>query len=91
MNWFDWGLIERHAGLRRFVRQLAAFRQGRDVVDESTRYTLNQLLQWAHIEWHGVALGRPDWSDHSHSLAFTAGTPRWPFVLRPCSMPTGSR
>jgi glycogen operon protein len=42
---------------------------------------LNQLLQWAHIEWHGVALGRPDWSDHSHSLAFTAGTPRWPFVL----------
>ena len=28
-----------------------------------------------------VALGRPDWSDHSHSLAFTAGTPRWPFVL----------
>jgi glycogen operon protein len=39
------------------------------------------LLQWAHIEWHGVALGRPDWSDHSHSLAFTAGTPRWRFVL----------
>jgi isoamylase len=81
VNWFDWGLIERHAGLRRFVRQLAAFRQGRNVVDDSTRYSLNQLLQWAHIEWHGVALGRPDWSDHSHSLAFTAGTPRWRFVL----------
>jgi glycogen operon protein len=80
-NWFDWSLVERHAGLRRFVGQLAAFRQGPNVVDDSTRYTLNQLLQWAHIEWHGVALGRPDWSDHSHSLAFTAGTPRWPFVL----------
>jgi glycogen operon protein len=81
VNWLDWDLTERHAGLRRFVGQLAAFRQGRDLVDQSTRYTLNQLLQWAHIEWHGVALGRPDWSDHSHSLAFTAGTPRWPFVL----------
>jgi isoamylase len=81
VNWFDWGLIERHAGLRRFVRQLAAFRQGRNVVDETTRYTLNELLQWAQIEWHGVALGRPDWAEHSHSLAFTAGTPRWPFVL----------
>jgi pullulanase/glycogen debranching enzyme len=23
----------------------------------------------------GVALVRPDWSDHSHSLALTAGTP----------------
>jgi isoamylase len=81
VNWFDWGLIERHAGLRRFVRQLAAFRLGRNIVDDSTPYTLNELLQWAHIEWHGVALGQPDWSDHSHSLAFTAGTPRWPFVL----------
>ena len=33
------------------------------------------------IEWHGVALGRPGLERHSHSLAFTAGTPRWPFVL----------
>jgi glycogen operon protein len=81
LNWFDWALVERHGGLRRFVRQLVAFRMGRNVVDDSTRYTLNQLLQWAHIEWHGVALGRPDWSYHSHSLAFTAGTPNWPFVL----------
>ena len=28
-----------------------------------------------------MALGRPDWSDHSHSLAFTLRTPRWRFVL----------
>jgi glycogen operon protein len=32
---------------------------------------LNQLLQRAKIEWHGVALNRPDWSEHSHSVAFT--------------------
>jgi glycogen operon protein len=81
VNWFDWRMTERHSGLRRFVQKLAAFRQGRNVVDESRRYSLNELLQWAHVDWHGVALGRPDWSDHSHSLAFTAGTPRWPFIL----------
>ena len=28
LNWFDWGLIERHAGLRRFVR--SSRRSGRD-------------------------------------------------------------
>jgi isoamylase len=43
--------------------------------------TLNQLLQSARIEWHGVQLGRPDWSDHSHSLAYTLGAPHWRFVL----------
>jgi len=29
-----------------------------------------------------VALGQPDWSDHSHSLAFTAHSPHWPYVLQ---------
>ena len=79
VSWLDWRLLERHRGLRRFVKGLAAFRLRRDIVGEP--FTLNQLLQWARIEWHGVQLGRPDWSDHSHSLAFTLGTPRWRFVL----------
>ena len=80
-SWLDWRLRERHAGLHRFLKGLAAFRLRRDLVDESTPYTLNQLLLRARIEWHGVTLGRPDWSDHSHSLAFTARTPNWRFVL----------
>jgi len=33
--------------------------------------TLMELLRRAEIEWHGVALNHPDWSDHSHSIAFT--------------------
>ena len=28
-------------------------------------------LRRAEIDWHGVRLGRPDWSDSSHSLALT--------------------
>jgi glycogen operon protein len=42
----------------------------RDVVLDPSRVTLNELLRRARLEWHGVALGRPDWSEHSHSLAF---------------------
>jgi glycogen operon protein len=71
LNWFDWGLVERHAGIHRFVKALNEYRQRRDVVTEGDTLTLNQLLSRAHIEWHGVALDRPDWSDGSHSLAFT--------------------
>jgi isoamylase len=71
LSWFDWSLLERHADIHRFVKALTAFRQRRDVVLEGSTLSLNQLLQQANIEWHGVALNRPDWSEHSHALAFT--------------------
>jgi glycogen operon protein len=71
ISWFDWTLLERHADIHRFVKMLAAFRQRRDVVTEAGTLTLNQLLQRASLEWHGTRLTQPDWSEHSHSLAFT--------------------
>jgi isoamylase len=81
ISWFDWNLLERHAGIHRFVKALIAFRQRRDVVAEGAKLSLNQLLQRARIEWHGVALHRPDWSEHSHSLAFTLRSLRARFLL----------
>jgi glycogen operon protein len=33
--------------------------------------TLNELIARHRVEWHGVVLGEPDWSDASHSLAAT--------------------
>jgi isoamylase len=71
ISWFDWRLLERHADIRQFVKALISLRQRRDVVAEGTALSLNQLLHRTRIEWHGIALNRPDWSDHSHSLAFT--------------------
>ena len=71
ISWFDWRLLERHADVHRFVRRLNAFRRRRDAAAGIAPISLNDLLHQAHIEWHGVALGAPDWSDHSHSIAFT--------------------
>jgi glycogen operon protein len=71
ISWLDWTLLERHRDVHRFVKSLIAFRMQRDVVAERSRLTLNQLMSRARIDWHGVALGRPDWRDCSHSLAFT--------------------
>jgi isoamylase len=81
ISWFDWSLLERHGDIHRFVKALNRFRQRRDIVVEGTAPSLNQLLRRARIEWHGVALKRPDWSDHSHSLAFTLRTFRGRFLL----------
>jgi glycogen operon protein len=74
LSWFDWTLLDKHAGLHRFVKSLIALRQRRDIVLGEHRLSLNELLSRARIDWDGVDLGQPDWSDSSHSLAFTLRT-----------------
>jgi glycogen operon protein len=69
--WFDWSAVGRHANLHRFVRQLIAFRRARTLPVERFDMTLNELIARHPVEWQGVALGKPDWSDTSHSLAAT--------------------
>jgi isoamylase len=73
VSWLDWSLLDQHRDLHRFVRKLIAQRlrllSAGD--EESFRLSLNELLRRAEIDWHGVRLGRPDWSDSSHSLALT--------------------
>jgi glycogen operon protein len=81
ISWLDWRLLDRHADIHRFVRTLNAFRQRRDVVAEGVALSLNELLDRARIEWHGVTLHRPDWSDRSHCLAFTLDSLRARFRL----------
>jgi isoamylase len=81
ISWFDWTLLDRHADIHRFVKMLNVFRQRRDVVVEDAVLSLNELLRRARIEWHGVALNHPDWSDHSHALAFTLRSLRARFLL----------
>lgn len=67
--------------MHRFVKALIAFRHRRDVLAADKDLTLNQLLQRAKVDWHGVELGRPDWGEHSHSLAFTVRSLRGRFLL----------
>jgi isoamylase len=81
ISWFDWTLLDRHADIHRFVKRLNLFRQRRDVVVEDAVLSLNELLGRARIEWHGVALNHPDWSDHSHALALTLRSLRERFLL----------
>jgi glycogen operon protein len=71
-NWFDWTLLQKHADVHRFVRLLIARRQLRDDTAERRRVSLSEMLLHARMAWHGVKLHQPDWSRHSHSVAFGA-------------------
>ena len=74
ISWFDWTELQTHADIHRFVRLLLLMRLNADLARRRSGWTLNEVLRRASIEWHGMKLGRPDWSDESHSLAATART-----------------
>ncbi len=85
VSWLDWGLLDRHPDLHRFVRTAISHRlrvMG-ESSEESFGLSLNELLRRAQIDWHGVRLGQPDWSDDSHSIACTIrpGARRLPIWL----------
>ncbi len=77
LSWFDWGLVERHAGLHRFARGLITGRGAAQVLfDTPSELTLSELLVHARVEWHGTRLGHPDLSDESRSLALSLWSER---------------
>jgi isoamylase len=75
VSWFDWNLTSRHAEILRFVRLLMERRLRRDLSSEQERLSLNELIRDAPHAWHGIKLFQPDWSDQSHSLAFSTELP----------------
>jgi glycogen operon protein len=74
-SWFDWGLVDTHADVHRFVTLLNARRRLRNTEIERQRISLNRLLRGANLTWHGVKVGQPDWSMSSHSIALTVEIP----------------
>jgi isoamylase len=75
ISWFDWTLLAKHADIHRFVSLLNERRVLRSADPERQHLSLEQVLRSATTAWHGVKLGQPDWSDWSHSLAFSAEDP----------------
>jgi len=70
-SWFDWALLASHRDVYRFVAQLNEQRLSRDLESDGPSVSLNQLLRGTNLTWHGIKLGQPDWSDSSHTIAFT--------------------
>jgi isoamylase len=70
-SWFDWAQLTKHADVHRFVKLLCAHRLMTDFEPKLDVLSLNQLLSEARRTWHGVKLGKPDWSAQSHSLAYS--------------------
>jgi pullulanase/glycogen debranching enzyme len=80
-SWFDWRRVNKHADVLRFVSMLINARLQKDIAFEDPGVTLNELLRQSRVQWHGVVLNQPDWSDESHSIAMTAWSLRGRFAI----------
>ena len=71
-NWLDWDLAQTNAGLLRFVRTIIAFRRQHASLHREDWFTGEDCIGsgYPDISWHGVEPDKPDWGEHSHSLAF---------------------
>ncbi|MEB3268292.1 MAG: glycogen debranching enzyme, partial [Leptolyngbya sp.] len=76
LSWMDWDLLEKHQDLWRFTQQAIALTQSLQLFQQTHWLTVTErFVNGPHIIWHGVQLCDPDWSDHSHTLAFTLHHP----------------
>jgi glycogen operon protein len=71
-SWLNWELSSENGGLRRYVAELIKLRKGFGASARGEHLSLREVLDRAHIEWHGVNLCAPDLSNDSRSLSATA-------------------
>ncbi len=84
-SWMDWTQTEANADMLRFTQKLVRFSQSLHLLrqEKFLRYDPIPGIPWLEtslptagvLTWHGIQLGQPDWSDWSHSLAFTLQDP----------------
>jgi len=72
ISWIDWHLTEENAGLLRFFRKMIALRNQHPVFRRSRFLTGEDRNgdNYPDVSWHGLEVGKPDWSEDSRVLAF---------------------
>ena len=73
LSWFDWTQVDKEKDLLHFVKEMINLNMTLPHFQES--YFLNS--QNTTVHWHGIKPGEPDWSDDSHSLAFSLHNPEY--------------
>jgi isoamylase len=65
VSWLDWSLAVNNSDFLRFVRELIALRKRHPALRRRIFFT------GPDVAWHGIEPYRPDFSEHSRSLALT--------------------
>jgi glycogen operon protein len=71
ISWVNWNLAEENAGLLRFFKKIIALRHRHPVFRRSSFLSGKSTNNdgYPDIGWHGLKVGKPDWSEESRTLA----------------------
>ncbi|PWU03240.1 MAG: glycogen debranching enzyme GlgX [Candidatus Melainabacteria bacterium] len=75
LAWFDWDQVRASLPLLRFLRLLISNARHLQILRLNERLSSLPSSTGPSISWHGVKLMCPDWSEESHSIAFTLNHP----------------
>jgi glycogen operon protein len=67
INWLNWKLTETNQDLLRFFKLLIAFRKEQPALHRK-EFKVRMIKNKAEMSWHGVKIGKPDWSENSRTL-----------------------
>ncbi|MEL7586397.1 MAG: glycogen debranching protein GlgX [Prolixibacteraceae bacterium] len=72
LNWLNWDLLEKHAGLFQYVRHMIRFRQNHPVLRNKGHYRNIDYMNTGcpDISFHGTRAWAADWSSQSLVFAF---------------------
>ncbi|MEM7799211.1 MAG: isoamylase [Chloroflexota bacterium] len=72
LNWVNWDHHLRSQQLFRFFKHMIAFRKAHPILRNGNYMTHADVDEhgFPSISWHGIKPWMPDWSFHSHTLAF---------------------
>ena len=68
IGWVNWDLLEKNRELFRFFRLMIRIRKQYTVLKHSVYLIEGKECRWEDIQFHGVAVGKPDWNDYSRTL-----------------------
>ncbi len=77
LSWFDWSAIQKENEILDFVKKIIRFNLSSPYFQEKKFWTQEPLPDATLITWHGTQIGEPDFSFHSHSLAFGLQNPKY--------------
>lgn len=76
LSWLNWQDVDKQKDMTNFFKGLVNFIQSREIFTHEKLLCTGECSDDPHLIWHGTRLGRPDWGEDSHSLAFTLHHPR---------------
>jgi glycogen operon protein len=78
ISWFNWDSVKEQKELLSFVQKLIRFNLSNEFFQENYFWNSPDSLGASRCEFHGTSLHQPDFSGHSHSIAFLLKNLRYP-------------